>query len=59
MAFLLKIGAIRMLAEKAVPERNGVRIGSGGISHTFVNTCAQKNGLTAVGIGTCAGRIHR
>jgi hypothetical protein len=24
MAFLLKIGAIRVLAEKAVPERNGV-----------------------------------
>jgi len=59
MAFLLKIGTIRVLAEKAVPERNGVRTGIGIINHTLVNICAQENGLTTVGIGTCAGRVHQ
>ena len=58
MAFLLKIGAIRVVAEKAVPERHGVWTGIGIISQAIVEAFRQARGFAKIGIGICSELIH-
>jgi len=59
MAFVMKIGAIRVFAEKAVAERDGVWTGIGVSSQAIVKVVTLTGSCAKIGIGVCSGRIHQ